>query len=98
MVLSYSFRDEILRARLSLMRASRSVRMRRSFWILAARVQEHSGFSSMQKLNGRSAPDRHGRGFYRKGEIGDWCAGMAPSLTPRKNLDDEPAQGCPSLS
>ena len=36
MVLSYSFRDEILRARLSLMRASRSVRMRRSFWILAA--------------------------------------------------------------
>ena len=36
MVLSYSFRDEILRAKLSLMRASRSVRIRRSFWILAA--------------------------------------------------------------
>ena len=37
MVLSYSLRDEILRARLSLMRASRSVRIRRSFWIFAAR-------------------------------------------------------------
>ena len=35
-VLSYSLREEILRARLSLIRASRSVRMRRSFWILAA--------------------------------------------------------------
>ena len=35
MVLSYSLREETLRARLSLMRASRSVRMRRSFWILA---------------------------------------------------------------
>ena len=35
MVLSYSVREETLRARLSLMRAKRSVRMRRSFWILA---------------------------------------------------------------
>ena len=34
-VLSYSLRDVILRARLSLMRASRSVRIRRSFWIFA---------------------------------------------------------------
>ena len=33
-VLSYSFRDAILRARDSLMRDRRSVRMRRSFWIL----------------------------------------------------------------
>ena len=41
MVLSYSLREEILRARLSLMRASRSVRMRRSFWILAARVGQN---------------------------------------------------------
>ena len=31
MVLSYSVRDDTLRARLSLMRASRSVRIRRSF-------------------------------------------------------------------
>ena len=35
-VLSYSLREEILRARLSLIRARRSVRMRKSFWILAA--------------------------------------------------------------
>ena len=39
MVLSYSVRDEILRARLSLIRASRSVRIRRSFWILAASAE-----------------------------------------------------------
>ena len=36
MVLSYSFLEVILRARLSLMRASRSVRIRKSFWIFAA--------------------------------------------------------------
>ena len=35
--MSYSFREVILRARLSLMRASRSVRIRKSFWIFAAR-------------------------------------------------------------
>ena len=34
-VLSYSLRDAILRARLSFSRDSRSVRIRRSFWILA---------------------------------------------------------------
>ena len=43
MVLSYSFREEILRARLSLMRASRSVRIRKSFWILAASGCERHG-------------------------------------------------------
>lgn len=55
-VLSYSLREAILRARLSLMRASRSVRMRRSFWILAASTAAAAQAPCVTCTIGQAAP------------------------------------------
>jgi len=82
---AHSLRDATLRARLSLIRASLSVRMRRSFWILAARSRARRE----QEGNGGLQEQRGGWALQTPGAQGTVCRSSCPK---------QPAVRCFTLS